>query len=137
MRLTHLHDSATRATVAPLPSPYPTARIAVDADSWRAFRQAAIVRGIPVSVSLGRLVETELERRNATPIADAMPDAADGDQALAAFRAVGASIDELDHIAGRLARSANRHGGAWRDIASSLRLTEDAARRAYDRPHPS
>jgi hypothetical protein len=46
---------------------------------------------------------------------------------------VRASIDDLDDIAGRLARSANELGGSWRDIASSLGLTEDAARRAYDR----
>ena len=62
-----------------MPSPYPAARIAVDADTWRAFRQAAIARGIPVSVYLGRLVETELGRRNATAIADVAPDAAPGD----------------------------------------------------------
>jgi hypothetical protein len=41
----------------------------VDIETWRAFRQAAIVRGIPVSVYLGRLVETELGRRNATAVA--------------------------------------------------------------------
>jgi hypothetical protein len=120
-----------------VPSPYPAARIAVDADSWRAFRQAAIVRGIPVSVYRGRLVETELGRRNATDIADVTPDVAPSDQALAALGAVRASIDELDDIAGRLARSANQLGGSWRDIASSLGLAEDAARRAYDRPHAS
>ena len=117
-----------------MPSPYPAARIAVDAETWRAFRQAAIVRGIPVSVYLGRLVETELGRRNVTAVADMTPDAAPGDQALAALGAVRASIDDLDDIAGRLARSANELGGSWRDIASSLGLTEDAARRAYGRP---
>jgi hypothetical protein len=52
-RRPQLHHGATRDAVAPVPSPYPAARIAVDADSWRAFRQAAIVRGIPVSVYLG------------------------------------------------------------------------------------
>jgi hypothetical protein len=36
-----------------MPSPYPAARVAVDDDTWRAFRQAALVRGIPVSVYLG------------------------------------------------------------------------------------
>jgi hypothetical protein len=46
-----------------MPSPYPAARIAVNAETWRAFRQAAIARGIPVSGHLGRLVETELGRR--------------------------------------------------------------------------
>jgi len=117
-----------------MPSPYPAARIAVDSDTWRAFRQAALVRGIPVSVYLARLVETELGRRNATAIVDVAPDAAPRDQALTALGVVRASIDELDDIAGRLARSANQLGGSWRDVASSLRLTEAAARRAYDRP---
>ncbi|MEN3285001.1 MAG: hypothetical protein V7607_6141 [Solirubrobacteraceae bacterium] len=120
-----------------MPSPYPAARIAVDAETWRAFRQAAIVRGIPVSVYLGRLVQTELGRRNATAIADVTADAEPDDQALAALGAVRASIDDLDDIAGRLARSANELGGSWRDIGSSLGLTEDAARRAYDRPRAS
>src|SRR5215213_3701998 len=69
-RPTQLHHGATRSTVAPMPSPYPAARIAVDAGMWRAFRQAAIVRGIPVSVYLARLVEAELSRRDATPIGD-------------------------------------------------------------------
>jgi hypothetical protein len=117
-----------------MPSPYPAARIAVDAERWRAFRQAAIVRGIPVSVYLGRLVERELGRRNTTQVAELTPELAPRDQALAALNTVRASIDELDDIAGRLARSANQLGGSWRDIASSLRLAEDAARRAYGRP---
>jgi hypothetical protein len=62
-----------RATVAPVPSTHPAARIAVDAKTWRAFRQAAIARGIPVFVYLGRLVETELGRRDATAAADVTP----------------------------------------------------------------
>lgn len=132
-----LHHGATRGTVALMPSPYPAARIAVDAGMWRAFRQAAIVRGIPVSVYLGRLVEAELGRRDATPIGDVDAETAPRNQALAALEVVRASINELDDIAGRLARSANQLGGSWRDVGSSLRLTEDAARRAYDRPRPS
>jgi hypothetical protein len=120
-----------------MPSPYPAARIAVDADTWRAFRQAAIVRGIPVSVYLARLVEAELGRRDATPTGDVDAETAPGNQALGALEGVRASIDELDDIAGRLARSAHQLGGSWRDIASSLRLTEDAARRAYDRSRAS
>ena len=39
----------------------------------------------------------------------------------------------LTPIAGRLARSAFEQGGSWKDIASSLRITPDAARRAYDK----
>jgi hypothetical protein len=58
------------------------------------------------------------------------------DQAMVALSAVRASIDELDDIAGRLARSAAELGGSWSDVASSLGLAEDAARRAYDRPRP-
>jgi len=120
-----------------MPSPYPAARIAVDADAWRAFRQAAIVHGIPVSVYLGRLVQHEPARRDTTAIADVTSDGAVDNQALPALHSVRASIDELDDIAGRLARSAVQFGGSWRDVASSLRVTEDAARRAYDRAVPA
>ena len=119
-----------------MPSPYPAARIAVDDDTWRAFRQAALVRGIPVSVYLARLVEAELGRRNATQVREVASEAAPRDQAMVALSAVRASIDELDDIAGRLARSAAELGGSWSDVASSLGLAEDAARRAYDRPRP-
>jgi hypothetical protein len=106
----------------------------VDADTWRAFRQASIVRGIPVSVYLGRLVEAELSRRAETPVGEVMPEAEHRDHALAALATVRAAINELDDIAGRLARSAAQLGGSWKDIASSLGLAEDSARRAYDRP---
>jgi hypothetical protein len=116
-----------------MPSPHPAARIAVDANTWRAFRQAAVIRGIPVSVYLARLVKAELDRRNATAIDEVALDTPPRDQTLAALATVRASIDELDDIAGRLARSATHLGGSWRDVASSLRLTEDAARSAYDR----
>jgi hypothetical protein len=44
------------------------------------------------------------------------------------------SIDELDDIAGRLARSACEHGESWKDIASGLGPSQNAARRAYDVP---
>jgi hypothetical protein len=117
-----------------MPSPYPAARIAVDADAWRAFRQTAIIRGIPVSVYLGKLVEAELGRRTETQLGEVAAEAAPSDQAMVALAAVRASIDELDDIAGRLARSAAELGGSWTDVASSLGLAEDAARRAYERP---
>jgi hypothetical protein len=136
-RPTLLHHGATRATVAPMPSPYPSARIAVEADAWRAFRQAAIVRGIPVSVYLGKLVEAELGRRSETLVGEVDAEAAPRDQAMAALSVVRASIDELDDIAGRLARSAAELGGSWSDVASSLGLAEDVARRAYDRARPN
>ncbi len=58
------------------------------------------------------------------------------DQAVTALDEVRRSIDELDDIAGRLARSAIELGGSWSDVASSLGLAEDAARRAYHRPRP-
>jgi hypothetical protein len=115
-----------------MPSPFPAARIAVDAEAWRTFRQAAIARGRPVSVYLGKLVEAELRRRSDALMAAVMPEAVPRDQAIAALAAVRASIDELDDIAGRLARSAVELGGTWADVASSLRLTEDRARRAYE-----
>jgi hypothetical protein len=120
-----------------MPSPYPAARIAVDENAWRAFRQAAIVRGIPVSVYLGKLVQAELGRRSETQLGEVAAEAAPGDQAMAALSMVRASIDELDDIAGRLARAAAELGGSWSDVASSLGLAEDAARRAYDRPRPN
>lgn len=57
----------------------------------------------------------ELGRRDTMAIAEVTPDAAPDSQALAALRVVRASIDELDNIAGRLARSATEmrvhHGG--------------------------
>ena len=77
------------------------ARVGVDDERWMAFRQAALSRGISVSAYLARLVE------------------------------VRASIDELDDLAGRLARSAVAHGADWSDVASSLRLRREQARRAY------
>jgi hypothetical protein len=115
-----------------MPSPYPSARVAVGPDTRRAFRQAALVRGIHVSEYLARLVRAELARRASTPPGEVSLDSMEADQGLAALRAVRAAIDELDDIAGRLARSAHEHGGSWRDIASSLRLTEQATRGAYE-----
>src|SRR3954447_9315033 len=106
------------------------ARVAVDDATWRAFRQAAVVRGISVAAYLGKLVEDELRRRKAGPV-DLDTDQPPTDQALAALAAVRSSIDELDDIAGRLARSAVEHGGSWKDVASSLRLTQRAAQGAY------
>jgi hypothetical protein len=120
-----------------MPSPYPAARIAVDDGTWRTFRQAALLRGIPVSVYLGKLVEAELGRRSGTQFGEVVAETAPRDQAMAALSVVRASIDELDDIAGRLARSAAELGGSWSDVASSLGLAEDAARRAYDRPRPN
>jgi hypothetical protein len=76
------------------------ARVAVSDEQWRGFRQAGLAQGISVSTYLARLVEAELKRRRGRPVA------APADQAINALAEVRASIDELDKIAGRLARSA-------------------------------
>ena len=115
-----------------MPSSSQAARVAVDDDQWRAFRQAALARGTSVSAYLGRLVEAELARRRGRPVEAVKPDAPGGHQALAALGEVRASIDELDSIAGRLARSAVAHGESWADVASSLRLATTQAKAAYE-----
>lgn len=82
--------------------------------------------------NLGRLVEGELSRRHGRPVAAIDPDAPASDQALSALAEVRSSIDQLEAIANRLARSAVAHGGSWKDVANSLRLPEDQAR-SYQR----
>jgi hypothetical protein len=66
----------------------------------RAFRQLAPDRSLPVSSHLGRLVETELPRRQGMPIA---PAAADDPiaTARAALEGVRLSIDELSEVLAR------------------------------------
>ncbi len=117
-----------------MPSPYNAARVAVDNATWQAFRQAAVARGIPVSAYLGKLVQRELSRRSGTEVAGVDLALPQPDQALQALAAVRASIDELEDVAARLARSAVAHGGSWADVGSSLRLSSDTARAAYGRP---
>ena len=123
-----------------MPSPYNAARVAVDQATWQAFRQAALARGIPVSTYLGKLVQRELARRGGTEVAGVDAALPQPDQALAALAAVRASIDELDDIAGRLARSATEHGGSWEDVGSSVRLSStrwaDAPLRGRGRSTP-
>jgi hypothetical protein len=92
-----------------------------------------LAQGISVSTYLARLVEAELKRRRGRPVAAVDPEAPPADQAVSALAEVRASIDELDKIAGRLARSAVAHGASWQDIGSSLRLDEKQARTAYER----
>lgn len=104
------------------------ARVAVSDDEWRAFRQVALTRDMSVSAYLGRLVSAELKRRKGRSVEAIEPDMPEADQALVALADVRASIDELDAIAGRLARSASAHGASWEDIASSLRITRDQAK---------
>lgn len=106
------------------------ARVAVDEERWTAFRRVALERGLSISAYLGRLVEAELKRREGLGLVS-VEAAPEEEQALAALAAVRASIDELDAIAGRLARSAVAHGGSWDDVAGSLRLDRDRARAAY------
>lgn len=78
-------------------------------------------------------MERELGRRAERPLAETGVDTPERDLALTALAEVRASIDELDAIAGRLARSAVAHGGSWRDVGSALRLKPGEARAAYDR----
>jgi hypothetical protein len=107
------------------------ARVGVDDQRWMAFRQAALSRGISVSAYLGRLVEAELKRREGRAVATITPEMPAPDQAVTALAEVRESIDELDDLAGRLARSAIAHGADWSDVASSLRLTPEQAQGAY------
>lgn len=107
------------------------ARVAVDEEHWLAFRQVALAQGVSVSAYLARLVDAELARRKGRPVESVDPEATAADQSLSALAEVRASIGELDAIAGRLARSAVAHGASWTDVASSLRLSPDRAKSAY------
>jgi hypothetical protein len=107
------------------------ARVAVSDETWQRFRQVAILRGLTVSAYLGQLVERELKRRADAPVAQISTEGEEKDQALEALSAIRQSIDELDDIAGRLARSATAHGAPWSDVATSLQIGEAQARRAY------
>lgn len=115
-----------------MPTKHQVARVSAADEQWVAFRQAALAQGVSVSGYLGRLVEKELQRRAGRPVAGVDPGQPEPKQALVALAEVRASIEELDRIAGRLARSATKHGASWADVASSLRMTSDAARSAYE-----
>ena len=114
-----------------MPSSHQLARVAVAPETWTAFRQAALTQGISVAAYLGQLVEREVGRRQGRKVAGVSLEVPEPDQALLALEEVRASIDELDRIAGRLARSAATHWAPWDDIGSSLRLSGAQARRAY------
>ena len=107
------------------------ARVAVDEETWRHFRQVAIVRDLSIAEYLGRLVERELRRRGDRPVAEVAPEQPPSDQALTALADLRQAIDELDQIAGRLARSAVANGGSWRDVGSRLRLSAASAEQAF------
>jgi hypothetical protein len=118
-----------------MPAKQQVTRVGVDDPTWRAFRQAALDRGLSVSSYLAKLVQAELRRRGATAVGAVGEQGSDVDIAISALLDVRAGIDALDDIAGRLARSAVAHGGSWHDVARSLGLTETAAREAYaERP---
>jgi hypothetical protein len=89
---------------------------------------------VPVSRYLGRLVEAELKRREARPVRRVSGAAGEIEDGLAALREVRMAIDELDSIAGRLARETVNRGGSWDDIGGALKLRPDAAYDAYRRP---
>src|SRR4051794_34844848 len=116
-----------------MPSKQQVTRVAVDDATWRAFRQAALDRELSVSAYLAKLVHLELKRRGSSAAGGAPAEGGEAELAIAALDDIRAGIDALDDIAGRLARSASAHGASWRDVASSLRLTESAARKAYER----
>ena len=106
-------------------------RVAIEDEPWRAFRALALSQHVSVSGYLGRLVSAELTRRHAWPPAVAEPQGSDVERALTALAEVRASIDELDDIAGRLARSAVASGASWGDVAGPLRLPAEDAEAAY------
>ena len=110
------------------------ARVGVSAEAWQTFRQLALRRGLSVTAYLGKLVEAELRRHSQTDVAATPVDAPLREEAIAALHDVRRAIDELDDIAGRLARSAVAYGASWDDVGSSLRLQPDVAASAYGRP---
>src|SRR3954454_25140318 len=86
------------------------AGVAVDDDTWRRFRQAGLLRDLSVSAYLGQLVERERRRRASRAVGEAATQQPSRDQALRALNDVCQAIDELDQIAGRLARTAGAPG---------------------------
>lgn len=106
----------------------------VDDETWQAFRQLALLRGIPVSDYLAKLVERELARRPESKARLVALDAPPQEQALAALSDARDALLELDDIAGRLARTALELGGGWEEIGSSLGIAADAARRQWEKP---
>jgi hypothetical protein len=109
------------------------ARVTVSNEAWTDFRRIALAQATPVSRYLGRLVEAELERRKPRPVRRVSGKPDEIEDGLAALREVRLAIDELDAIAGRLARETANRGGRWNDIGPALRLRPNVARRAYQR----
>src|SRR3954447_2919640 len=117
-----------------MPSPYPSARVSVDDDTWDAFRLLALRRGIAVSSYLGRLVAAETKRRRAPGVERIDPHAPLEDQSLTALAAVREQIDELTEIAGRLSRMAMDAGSSWHRVGQQLRMTSRDAQQAFEHP---
>jgi len=107
-------------------------RVGVDDETWQAFRQLALLRGISASDYLAKLVERELARRPESKARLAALDAPPEQQALAALADARDVLLELDDIAGRLARSAYEHGASWKDIGSSLGVGAGSAQRFFE-----
>jgi hypothetical protein len=112
---------------------YHVARVTVSDEAWASFRQVAVAQGTPVSRYLGRLVEGELQRRETRPVRRVSGVAGEIQEGLAALCEVRLAIDELEAIAGRLARETANRGGRWDDIGPALGLRPDVARSAYQR----
>lgn len=117
-----------------MPSPYPSARVAVEPDIWEAFRFLALRRGLSISTYLGRLVAAETKRRHVPGIDTLDLEAPLQAQSLDALEAVRLNIDELSDIAGRLARIAMDSGSSWGRVARTLRVSASDARQAFERP---
>lgn len=117
-----------------MPSPYPSARVAVESDTWEAFRLLALRRGISISTYLGRLVAAETKRRHAPGVETIDPDAPLQVQSLETLAAVRLNIDELTDIAGRLARMAIDAGSSWERVAKAVRVSPSDARHAFEQP---
>jgi hypothetical protein len=80
------------------------------------------------------LLAAQLQRHEIRPVRRVSGTASAIDNGLAALRDVRLAIDELDAIAGRLARETVKRGGRCDDVGAALRLRPDAARTAYCMP---
>jgi hypothetical protein len=89
------------------------ARVAVDDDTWAAFRE--VCGAVPASVRLGQLVEADVQRaREATPESEAA----------AAVRAIHAHADALEaQIARDAINLAVSQLGGWRPASATDRTT--------------
>lgn len=106
-----------------MPTKHQVARVAVADEQWVAFRQVALAQGVSVSGDSSRR-SSSAARAGRSPV---LTSASRSPSRRSVRSEVRAAIDELDAIAGRLARSAISHGASWADVGSSLRLSGDAA----------